>query len=396
MKRRITVRKLISGIMIVVMVLGLAGCGSASKDIENKIAAIGEVTKESEETIREAREAYAALSESDKSKVANFQVLEEAEKQYDRIMAEEVDALISALDVPQTGTLDDATVQMIQKTREAYDSLTVAQQEEVANAGVLLNAEAVANSPYGIPVYPSAEDVDLATVLSGHGIKRLVDLFGGVLDESQSVDVYPNNSKYENTYISKNYYFLDEEQWENAKYVNYSLRSPEKRGLSNGIYFSDSENLLVYDADLYQGNPYIIYINQWPNELHISKQPIEAKDLEMMLEGSSLLPFSSYQQFQVTKAEMVDGKYRIEFDLVGDTSVEMKDSEGNHMGTTSKDGRYVLIDPDTSLICGYGYEEYQEYFNGMENVEKTSTVTAEINYGLEELPDYSRARSKAF
>ena len=394
MKRRIKVRKLISEIMIVVMVFGLSGCGSASKDIENKIAAIGEVTEESEGVIQEAREAYEALSESEKSKVANFEVLEEAEKQYDRIMAEEVDALISALDVPQTGTLDDATVQKIQKTREAYDALTAAQREKVANAEVLLNAEAVANSPYGIPIYQSAEDVDLATVLSGHGLKRLVDLFGGVFEESQSVDVYPNHPQFENTYISKKYYFLDEEQWENAQYVNYSIRNPEKRS-SNGVNFSNSESLLVYNADLYNGNPYTTSINHLPNEERIDKPPIAARDLEMML-VSSILPFSSYQQFQVTKAETVDGKYRIEFDIEGDNAIEMKDSKGNHLGTTSMDGRYVLIDPDTSLINGYGYERSQEYYNGIENVESISTVSAEIIYGLEELPDYSLARSKAF
>jgi len=71
--------------MILVLVLVcvmLCSCSKAGK-VEELIAAIGEVTLEKEEQIVAAENAYNELSEEDKEKVENYDVLVEARADYD-------------------------------------------------------------------------------------------------------------------------------------------------------------------------------------------------------------------------------------------------------------------------------------------------------------------------
>lgn len=125
----------------------------AAKAVTDKIAAIGKVTLESESVIKEAREAYDALTEERKKLVTNIKDLESAETAYaelkaeadakedkeqaDKEAAEAVEDEISAIGVVTLQSGD-----FIKEAREAYDALTKDQKKLVTNYKVLEAAEA--------------------------------------------------------------------------------------------------------------------------------------------------------------------------------------------------------------------------------------------------------------
>ena len=111
----------------------------------DKISAIGDVTLESEDAIKEARTAYDALTDVQKELVSNKDVLEKAEstlkelqdaKAADVKAAEEVTNKISAI-----GDVTLESEDAIKEARTAYDALTDAQKELVSNKDVLEKAE---------------------------------------------------------------------------------------------------------------------------------------------------------------------------------------------------------------------------------------------------------------
>ena len=111
----------------------------------DKISAIGDVTLESEDAIKEARTAYDALTDAQKELVSNKDVLEKAEstlkelqdaKAADVKAAEEVTNKISAI-----GDVTLESEDAIKEARTAYDALTDAQKELVSNKDVLEKAE---------------------------------------------------------------------------------------------------------------------------------------------------------------------------------------------------------------------------------------------------------------
>ena len=92
-------RKWVVWILLAALVLSLAGCGKSKevKAAEELIAAIGEVSADSEEAVKAAEEAYAALSEENKKAVENYDVLTAARTALD-------DALLEALRQSVLGT----------------------------------------------------------------------------------------------------------------------------------------------------------------------------------------------------------------------------------------------------------------------------------------------------
>lgn len=68
-------------VAILLAALCLAGCGKSKevKAVEKSIQEIGEVTKESKTQIDNARALYETLSEEEKTRVSNYDVLERAE-----------------------------------------------------------------------------------------------------------------------------------------------------------------------------------------------------------------------------------------------------------------------------------------------------------------------------
>ena len=77
-------KKAISLLLALVMCLSLCACGKseAVKNVENLISGIGSVTISSSAAIKEAEEAYNALSDEEQTKVKNYSDLEKAKKDF--------------------------------------------------------------------------------------------------------------------------------------------------------------------------------------------------------------------------------------------------------------------------------------------------------------------------
>ena len=105
------------------------------------------VTLDDKAKVENAREAYEALTDTQKALVANYEVLTNAEKAIvdlektaaDQAAADRVMALIK--DIPSNVTLDDTNT--VEAARVAYDDLTDTQKALVTNYQALLNAEEI-------------------------------------------------------------------------------------------------------------------------------------------------------------------------------------------------------------------------------------------------------------
>ena len=229
--------------------------------------------------------------------------------------------------------------------------------------------EADENAPYGIPLYASPEEVDLAAVLDGHNIKKLIEQFGGV--KETGTQRYTNGSnKY--GYINESYVFLDSSKWLEPQYVNYNVNSPEKR-TANGVTYLGSTSGLIYNSDFYNGKPFYISIPEKNSfGAKSSKSSVSVEVTDNKLEGAFLW-LSGEAIKEITKTELTDdGMYRIYFDL---------DLESSKLTDCS-----VVIDPETSLIQKYSYKNS---FIGSDNKTVKYTDSTKVEYGLEKLPDYS-------
>ena len=121
--------------------LSLKMTGWYVHDVEQKIAAIGDVTLDSEEAIQAAREAYDALRSERKEQVSSYDVLTAAEARLAQLQDEavaHVEELIDAIGQP----VIPASRADVEAARTAYDALSQKLQERVGNYDVLLAAEA--------------------------------------------------------------------------------------------------------------------------------------------------------------------------------------------------------------------------------------------------------------
>ena len=388
-------RKSVYCILCLMLAFCLAACGSSTssvQSVESMISAIGEVSTESGNAIREARAAFDALPEKAQQKISNLAVLEDAEEKLDEVLAAEVEKLISKLENYQYSLIDDNAKIQIGEARAAFDALTDKQQKMVENAIILKNVESAANSPYGIPLYDSPEDVNLAVVLAKHQIKYFVDQFGGFIESEQSKTVYPGKESWNNTFYNDRYYFLDSSHWDEAQYVHYSISKPETWGPAMG-----SESLLVYNPALYNNEPYWLSVpfsemsGVWVTG--DNRTPYSAEAIESMLNGS-FIPLS-FDNYKIIDAKNENGMYRIDFEPADDTPIELSNADGEAIGTSQTYDCYVVLDPETSLIQGFGYERKSEY-TASPYVDTVQTVSAEVKYGLDEQPDYSNIWAKVF
>ena len=83
-RRKEKMKKVFIGIIAIIMVLGLVGCGKSNevKTVEELISAIGTVSIESGEAIHSASDAYSALNEKQQKEVENIATLQDAEKSF--------------------------------------------------------------------------------------------------------------------------------------------------------------------------------------------------------------------------------------------------------------------------------------------------------------------------
>ena len=129
-------KKLIGIIVAVVLVVALAVTGVVvavtykSASVKECIEVIdeikGKITVDSEEAILAAEEKYNALSESEKKKVDNYEKLSKARSKYDKLVAAEVEGMISSLSYY-------SSIDEILDASAAYNKLTEDQQKKVEN-----------------------------------------------------------------------------------------------------------------------------------------------------------------------------------------------------------------------------------------------------------------------
>ncbi len=214
--------------------------------------------------------------------------------------------------------------------------------------------EPAEDTPYGIPLYEKAEDVDIGTVLMGHTYRRMLDLVDNIEVKQDMLQVSQGQTI---SMILDDYYFLD-----NGQYVKYSEQTDKEHNAT-------SYQLFLYDKD----DPYYYVKHQGGRD----KYEAQAEYIDMMLDMRFCGVSSYYFDFEITNAELVDGLYVCEFNAVPKADLE----DGVEI-PVSYSGCSVTIEPETSLLRGYTYrQERKEY--GEE------TVSAEVNYNVDKEPDYS-------
>ena len=140
--------------------------------VVTKIKNIGTVTLKSESKIKQARIAYNKLTDKQKTLVTNYDVLEKAEKDLaDLKAADQVSKNITNI-----GTVTLESEDAIKEARTAYDALTDTQKELVSNKDVLEKAESTLKE---------LQDAKAADVKAAEEVTNKIDAIGDVTLESE-------------------------------------------------------------------------------------------------------------------------------------------------------------------------------------------------------------------
>ncbi len=131
-------KKTIVLLLTLALLFSLSGCKSKeAKQTDAYITAIGEVTLESENAIILAEASYEALSAEDKETVEGIDTLRTARQSYDDLAAaDKVDGLIAAL-----GEADYSLAASLKEAREAYNALSEGAKALLTGEEKLLQTE---------------------------------------------------------------------------------------------------------------------------------------------------------------------------------------------------------------------------------------------------------------
>ncbi len=135
MKKEILVKRIVAFVLVATLTVGICACKSSDvKAVESLIDEIGTVTFDSDESITNAENQYAALSDSDKNKVENYSVLENAREEYDNLFVNihNVEDAIDAI-----GSVDIDSENSINYAEDAYRNLSSDEQALVNNLDIL-------------------------------------------------------------------------------------------------------------------------------------------------------------------------------------------------------------------------------------------------------------------
>lgn len=114
----------------------------AAADIDKKIMALGDITLEKQEEIKNIRTAYDALDKKGQQMVKHNTELEKAEKTIESLQKEESKQIAAVeKDIEDIGTVSLDSKTSIQKARKNYNALNKACQKKVSNYTVLISAE---------------------------------------------------------------------------------------------------------------------------------------------------------------------------------------------------------------------------------------------------------------
>ena len=177
-------KKIFAYFLAAALLLSATACGGkseAAKSADEQIAAIGEVTLDSEPQISAAEEAVAALAEQDQQQLEHLDTLTDARAAYEALLldaaAAEIEAAIAAIG---TVTIGGNSSQAIGAAASAYDSAPAEVQALVENADVLDAAQKALTDLYVSHVEEQIDAIGTVTLDSEAAIAAARDVFNSL------------------------------------------------------------------------------------------------------------------------------------------------------------------------------------------------------------------------
>lgn len=177
-------RRLIAVLLVFSLALSLAGCASkeekeAAKIVSTQIEKLAEVTLEDAPAVREAQEAYNALTEKAQKCVKNYSILETA-------CADLVEIVTGMIADIGTVTLDSK--EAIAAAQAAYDSLSEESRTLVANYADLEKAAAeLSIMEQADAVTKMIDDIGTVTLDSEEAIEAAQEAYDNLPDEAKEL-----------------------------------------------------------------------------------------------------------------------------------------------------------------------------------------------------------------
>lgn len=187
-------------------------------DTISKINNIGDVTLNSESAIKEARDAYNEIAESYKQNVTNYDTLTKAEATLDQLKADKAEAEKVDKKIDAIGEVTIDSEKAIKEARAAYDKLTDSQKSFVTKLDALTAAEAkLTKLICEVKVVPSAPTVEVSSKMNTEKQK---------LAESMKIDLTDKaNQALSDSVSSLN------EKYRDAEFIKKEL---QKKGITVG------------------------------------------------------------------------------------------------------------------------------------------------------------------
>ena len=153
------------------------------ENVKTKIDGIGEVTLSSSSTIKAARTAYDALTDDQKKQVTNYDVLEAAEKKLSDLQVENVKNKIDGI-----GEVTLSSSSTIKAARSAYNALTADQKKQVTNYDVLQKAESeLSDLQKADAVVTKIKNIGKVTLKSESKIKQARTAYNKLTDKQKTL-----------------------------------------------------------------------------------------------------------------------------------------------------------------------------------------------------------------
>ena len=153
------------------------------ENAESKISAIGDVTLDSKDAIKDARDTYDALTDDQKKQVTNYNVLETAEAKLSDLQVENVKTKIDGI-----GEVTLSSSSTIKAARTAYDALTDDQKKQVTNYDVLQKAESeLSDLQRADAVVTKIKNIGKVTLKSESKIKQARTAYNKLTDKQKTL-----------------------------------------------------------------------------------------------------------------------------------------------------------------------------------------------------------------
>lgn len=153
------------------------------ENAESKISAIGDVTLDSKDAIKDARDTYDALTDDQKKQVTNYDVLETAEAKLSDLQVENVKTKIDGI-----GEVTLSSSSTIKAARSAYNALTADQKKQVTNYDVLQKAESeLSDLQKADAVVTKIKNIGTVTLKSESKIKQARTAYNKLTDKQKTL-----------------------------------------------------------------------------------------------------------------------------------------------------------------------------------------------------------------